>query len=259
MIKDGKIIDENGVIVFYKSGIVHRSDGPAVIWPDNLPEEKYEQYLNFKYFKSNSIASYENDDSEMPGDVGDSITFKETFPPKEILADKNNSNGVMFKKGNQFYIYEDVPPKYHGGMAWLKDGELHNENNPAIVLNCGSIFWLNNGLLHRDNDKPAIEYVGDLGTRQEFFIYGERHRENDPAIIENYRNDKKIHYFKKNKYHNENGPAFNGKIGDIYYLEGNEYTEDNHYKELKERRINDLYNSMESKFSNKVKVKRSKI
>lgn len=253
MIKNGKFTDENGVIVFYKDGIIHRDDGPAVIWPDNLPNEKYEHYLNFKYFNSNSMISYEYDNPDNPGEGGDLITFKETFPPKEILVDKNYSSGFTFQKVNDFYKYEDVPPKYHGGMAWLKDGELHNENSPAIVLNSGSIFWLKNGLLHRDNDKPAIEYVGDWGTRQEFFIYGERHRENNPAIIEPCG----IHYFKNNEYHNENGPAITmEKTGNIYYLEGKELTEEN-FKYYKEKK--DFYFSMENKFSNKTRVKRKKI
>lgn len=256
MTKNGKFIDENGVIVFYQDGVVHRDDGPAIIWPDNLPSEKYQKYLNFQYFQYNSIAGYECDSIEDPGFIGESITFTETFPPKEILVDKNYSIGVILQKGEQFYTFEDVPPKHWGGMAWLKNGELHNEHNPAIVLNSGTTFWLKNGLLHRDNDKPAIEYFGDWGTRKEFFIYGKRHRENNPAIIE----DCGVHYFLNNKYHNENGPAvIMKKIGSIYYLEGNEYTEDNHYRELKERKINDLYNSMDSKFSNKTKIKRSKI
>ena len=45
-----------------------------------------------------------------------------------------------------------------GNKYWYKDGILHRENGPAIVLDTGYKAWLINGLRHRE-DGPAIEYA----------------------------------------------------------------------------------------------------
>lgn len=80
-----------------------------------------------------------------------------------------------------------------GNELWYRDGVLHREDEPAIVVNAevyvptvygmsmkvskGTKAWLFNGVLHR-NDAPAVEYWN--GARS-WYVHGQLHREDGPA------------------------------------------------------------------------------
>ena len=38
--KNGKYI-ENGIEIWYEESIIHREEGPAIIWPDGYKEWRY--------------------------------------------------------------------------------------------------------------------------------------------------------------------------------------------------------------------------
>ena len=80
--------------------------------------------------------------------------------------------------------------------------------------------WFLNGQLHRE-DGPAIEYAkGD----KSWFLNGERHREDGPAI--DYANGDKSWYL-NGKLHREDGPALEWADGYKYwYLNGEKLTEE---------------------------------
>lgn len=46
----------------------------------------------------------------------------------------------------------------YGDMRHYVDGNIHNDNGPAIIWVDGSKFWCKNDKLHRQ-DGPAIEYA----------------------------------------------------------------------------------------------------
>jgi hypothetical protein len=43
-----------------------------------------------------------------------------------------------------------------GMKSWVRNGELHREDGPAIEFTNGAKWWFRNGNLHRE-DGPAIE------------------------------------------------------------------------------------------------------
>jgi hypothetical protein len=94
-----------------------------------------------------------------------------------------------------------------GTKRWLKDGELHREDGPAIEDANGDKCWLKNGKLHREVG-PALEWAD--GTKM-WYMDGYLHREGGPAI--EYANGEKWWYM-DGYLHREGGPA-------IEYTNGN--------------------------------------
>lgn len=64
---------------------------------------------------------------------------------------------------------------------YKKNGLLHREDGPALILADGTKYWYNEGKLHR-LDGPAIE--SDIF--REWFQYGYLHRIGGPAIEKSY-------------------------------------------------------------------------
>lgn len=78
-------------------------------------------------------------------------------------------------------------------MEWHKDGELHAEGEPAIIMGTDTTYrleWWQHDKLHRNN-LPAIEIYSNynygnkddvkLSHHKEYFVNGLRHRSNGPA------------------------------------------------------------------------------
>jgi hypothetical protein len=93
---------------------------------------------------------------------------------KEALTFETDSKGTI---------------RYHNA-----EGQLHNENGPAIVFVDGyKAYWIN-GKLHNPNG-PAVVYPNG---GKAYLINGERHNPNGPAIVRPngskayYINDKKL-------------------------------------------------------------------
>lgn len=84
----------------------------------------------------------------------------------------------------------DVPNKYTGkaklpnGIAFFKNGKLHNKNEPALAYENGTSYWCINGLNHR-LDGPAIYNSIEIIS---FYINGEKYLEQEywdhPLVIE---------------------------------------------------------------------------
>lgn len=62
---------------------------------------------------------------------------------------------------------------------WWLNGELHQEDGPAVEYTNGSKLWYLHGKLHRE-DGPAVERAN--GTK-EWWLNDERHNTSGPAII----------------------------------------------------------------------------
>jgi len=65
-----------------------------------------------------------------------------------------------------------------GTKEWLRNGEYHRWDGPAIEHSDGTKYWFMNGNYHREGG-PAIERCN--GTK-EWWINGCRHREGGPAF-----------------------------------------------------------------------------
>ena len=68
----------------------------------------------------------------------------------------------------------------YGTQKWYKDGKLHREDGPAVIIGSIRQEWYRNGELHRE-DGPAVI---DGNNYQVWYRNGELHREDGPAIID---------------------------------------------------------------------------
>jgi len=113
-----------------------------------------------------------------------------------------------------------------GTREWRLDGEqalLHREGGPAVEYADGSMEWYIRGERHRE-DGPAI-FISAYGSAS-WCIRGQLHRENGPAVELN--NGTKMWYL-HGSHHRLDGPAIEQADGaKQWYFEGYELTEEQH-------------------------------
>lgn len=83
-------------------------------------------------------------------------------------------------KNNGQYIKEN------GDEEWYKDGKLHRENGPAVIVNNRNWYL---------NDKITLKCEGQI---KYWYQHGKLHRNNGPAII--YPNGQEEYYIEGKKY-----------------------------------------------------------
>jgi hypothetical protein len=108
-----------------------------------------------------------------------------------------------------------------------ENGELHNDNGPAITYENGTKVWYQHGKMHRIGG-PALEYSDGTGW---WYINGMRHRIDGPAWTD--ANGKQEWYF-EDRWHRIDGPAvitpLNGQQNQIrtyeyeWYINGRNVT-----------------------------------
>lgn len=77
----------------------------------------------------------------------------------------------------EFNYYEDIPTNFTGvckvtiigNIYHVKDGEIHNENGPAVIYSDGSKRWYINNLEHRE-DGPSTEHSNGQMVKKIGFI-----------------------------------------------------------------------------------------
>ena len=110
--------------------------------------------------------------------------------------------------------------------------------------------WFKDGKFHRDNDLPAIENIN--GTK-EWYIDGQRHRENKPAFI-HYSGEEQ--WWFEGKAHREDGPAIIWSTGEKeWWIHGIKYTEEEFSNYLEKKELNNALNLDLHEKNNKTKIK----
>lgn len=91
-----------------------------------------------------------------------------------------------------------LPPRFTGilirtneSTAWYKEGLLHREDGPALIMNDGTKFWYRNGLWHRENG-PAVEWANG---HKEWWIEGKRCENPESSIKCLYAYQKETHMY----------------------------------------------------------------
>ena len=128
--------------------------------------------------------------------------------PYESPIKKTSLDVTASDAGLEVRVYDT------GSIEWRKDGQLHREGAPAVIMPSIGTEWYINGKLHRD-DAPAVE---QLNGTQLWYQHGKAHREDGPALsyAGGYRE-----WLVDGKRHREDGPAVekpNG--GKEYWLKG---------------------------------------
>ncbi len=103
-------------------------------------------------------------------------------------------------------VEDDVAPKsartdMNGHIKCCdKNGQLHNENGPALIRPDGSTEWWWHGLRHRE-DGPARE---DSSGTKEWYMNNQNHRVGGPAVV---KSGGDTFWYFEGKLHREDGPA----------------------------------------------------
>lgn len=86
------------------------------------------------------------------------------------------------------------------GVWWHKEGILHREGAPAVIVNNGGEYWYKEGKLHRE-DGPAAKWAGV----ELWYVNGKLHRETGPAVRRGHDLDEE--WWRFGVLHRENHPA----------------------------------------------------
>lgn len=132
--ENGMAVQENGDKIWFKGGLIHRDEGPAIEYVGGDREWRM-------YGKRHRL----------DGPALDSDLVREWW----VEGKRHRLNGPAVDHND-------------GEMAWYVNGLAHRVGGPAIVWNDGSNFWYQNGKLHRE-DGPAEDPVyGD----KEYWLHG---------------------------------------------------------------------------------------
>lgn len=195
-IEDGVTVWEN------EKGELHRTDGPAVEYPDGskqwfengkfLREEGNYTHVVKDWYKEGNRFREEADGSkrlykdgvlhntEGPAVVytngakewwigGERVQTRGSASSFKVVTDENgtvyssNENGKLDREDGPAIEYAD------GSTAWYKNGNQHRIGGPAIETSDGLKQWYEEDQLHRDGDLPAVE---NPNGRKEFWLRG---------------------------------------------------------------------------------------
>ncbi|MCA8354219.1 hypothetical protein [Burkholderia cepacia] len=165
--KNGRHVEENGEIRWYKNDILHRTDGPAIEYPDGSQA----WFSNGVRHRSGEPAYVGADGSEewwVRGvNIGKQIFIFQKFifmlnlDSQKILKEYL-VNGMRHNEDGHAVMY------FNGTRAWYLNGILHRIDGPALLFQDGRGLWFKNGLPHRE-DGPAITPFDD---RHEWYVEG---------------------------------------------------------------------------------------
>lgn len=100
----------------------------------------------------------------------------------EVYAD-----GITCRYRGQLHSRNDKPAIEYpdGSKYWYKDGVMHREDGPAVLVKNAEI-WMRDGKYHRI-DGPAVSWT--IKKRYEYWVDGLQHRDDGPAIIDPVKGD----------------------------------------------------------------------
>ena len=73
-------------------------------------------------------------------------------------------------KTKSYYKANEVRTNKAGDKTWFKDGIVHREGLPAIIMADGSKEWLENGDFHRVDGPARVFSNGD----KSWYLHGEK-------------------------------------------------------------------------------------
>lgn len=197
--------DDGSAKEWYRHGIRHREDGPAVIKTNSKGEHKQLWY-------NNGILSR----IDGPAVIIDRQVHGKTVRREEWFLDgrKHREDGPAVT---------DTMPRCGLINEWWHHGELHRDGGPAITRDVGHNHeeeWYHHGQLHREDGPAAMyiekEYSDILTCSEHWYINGELHREAGPAVTTytsctGDKSDRRVvteQWYCHGKRHCTTGPAF---------------------------------------------------
>ncbi len=270
---DGSYIDKHGDVCYVKNGRIHRDDGPAIVrdngnkfWYKNGkqhredgPAEEYTNgdrwwWVDGKRHREDGPAIewangkkewYINNERYWTKEDYDK-KIKEIKPQTKTGSEKQV---IKHKKaewyGNEHNLPDGSYINKHGNVCYIKNGEWHREDGPAIEWSSGNKSWWVNGKRHRE-DGPAVEYSDGerswyinnerCGNKEDYDKkikeikhkkaewYGNEHNLPDWSYIDSRGS---VCYIKNGEWNREGGPAVERDDGSKWwYRNGKRHRED---------------------------------
>lgn len=143
-----EIIDDGETVAYYKDGLYHREDGPALVTMDGFEH----WYLNGKRHRIGG-----------PAIIGPGV------------GEEWWEDGVLHREGGPAVDHKKGDGK-EGTKLWYHRGELHRKDGPAKLYADGSEMWLYEGKLHR-RDGPAL--INTRDDVKKWFVSGQEMSEEE--------------------------------------------------------------------------------
>lgn len=189
------VITKSGTKEWYKRGKLHRTDGPAVE-DDKL--KNYEYWYEGKLHREDGpavITKYEKTwyrHGKIHRDNGPAIIYNSLY--SKNCRCRWYVNGILQKIKTQ------------SETRYYYNSDLHREDGPAIDRKCGCKTWYLDGIKHR-TDGPAVircEKHTGLAPYKEWWQDGDLHRIDGPAKL--WKNGSE-YWYDWGVLHREDGPA----------------------------------------------------
>lgn len=165
---------------------------------------------------------------------GDIVYRNEPVRTMTYIEGANGEKIIHSIRDNPAIIYQN------GTMEWYRNGKIHRENDPAIVIkdkdgNEVEWFWVQDGKEHRI-DGPSHIYDNRLYNNEnriyteDWCKYNKRHRDDNPAVIimENGVITQEI-WYRNDKIYRKDGPALTVRDNDGNIVEEKWYNKKGRY------------------------------
>lgn len=178
---------DDGTLIFFKNGMVHRRFGPAVIYPDGTEE----YWRCGRRHRDNGYAI-------VSGNV--CISFRNgKFIPRQYYNLEDNSYMTLDLKGETYINYIT---RTYKTLENATDRELGRHNimhtDETEPDTCKYYF---KGIQHLEHSPAEIKKSGT----KVYYMYGVKHRIGGPAIIDTMT--KSEYWYQYGMFHREDGPA----------------------------------------------------
>lgn len=181
------IADQN-TKYYYKHGIIHRDDGPAIDSPF------------YKAYYRNGILHRDSNEGPAVQSFSEQYLFVENGKLVDGVSIIIDETRYMTKNG---LLHSDEGPAVFGGGVeiYAQNGLIHRENGPAATI-YKAVYYVQNNMIHR---KGGPAYVKD--NKQCWYEYGALHRTDGPAYI----TSDVSKWYHRGLLHRDQGPAIEYK------------------------------------------------
>lgn len=189
------IIAGNGDRYWLSGGLIHRANGPAIVYA-NGQQEWFQNGMKHR-------------DGDQPASIhpnGQMTWFQNGLEHRDGGPAYIHPNGVetWFQHGKKHRDGDLPAMKTPVGLYWLQNGEYNRDYGPSVVADDYEI-WHQDGVIHRMDGPAYIQY----GVVMEFLCNGMLSDTEYPSVI---RNDKLI-WYRDGVIHRDDGPAMVCKAG----------------------------------------------
>ena len=214
---------------YFKDGVLHRADGPAIVQKDAAGNVICQQWLQngkrFRedgepdFFKVEGADDKRTETKEWHDEKGRLRHQLKTSPDSAYRKDVYkeswyDENGKEHRDGGPSSLLKDAA----GNVIqeeWKQHGKYYREDGPSIIkvetdgTRMEKWAW-DKEVYHREDGPALVMKNPESGfSREEWFQNGKHHREGGPAVIKNFTTGaSEESWYKNGKLHNENGPAY---------------------------------------------------